>query len=262
MLLRLIFVLLVALNIAVGAWLWLGREDGYVPAPSDPGVPRLALLAERPAPAASAPPPAAAPHAAGSAPAAASVAAVGVAGSAPAPATTTAVLPVAAASLVPAPAPAGPLQTHRYACVAIGPFENAQALHAARALLAPHAAKLRSRQERSVQSRGWWVFLPAASRAQAQGLAARLEAAHVGDHFLVGGGDQPNAVSLGLFKDPANARKRRDEVAAAGFAAQMVERTEPVTEYWLDVATEPPQGESVLKRLRAEGMGSHSTSCF
>ncbi len=40
---------------------------------------------------------------------------------------------------------------------------------------------------------------------------------------------------MGLFKDPANARKRRDQIVTAGFPAQMSERTETVPEYWLDL---------------------------
>ncbi|TNY25746.1 sporulation protein, partial [Fulvimonas soli] len=99
-------------------------------------------------------------------------------------------------------------------------------------------------------------------RAQALALAGRLEAAHVGEYFVVGSGDQSNTISLGLFKDPANARKRRDEVVAAGFPAQMSERVETVPEYWLDVAVADPGRFDWRRRVRAEGVGSHSTGCF
>ena len=96
---------------------------------------------------------------------------------------------------------------------------------------------MRSRQEQASQTSGWWVYLPALGPAvhrrwqQARQLGER----HIDDYFVVSSGDQPNTISLGLFKDPANARKRRDEVVAAGFPARMNERSETVPEYWLDL---------------------------
>ena len=58
MFLRLLFVLLIALNIAVGAWLLLGQDDVHGRAATDAGVPELHLLSERPPAPSSAPAPA------------------------------------------------------------------------------------------------------------------------------------------------------------------------------------------------------------
>ncbi|WP_456969148.1 hypothetical protein [Luteibacter sp. HA06] len=55
MLLRLMFVLLIALNIAVAAWLLLGESGTHAVDPVDKGVPKLKLLAELPATASTAP---------------------------------------------------------------------------------------------------------------------------------------------------------------------------------------------------------------
>ncbi|MFK2904205.1 SPOR domain-containing protein [Dyella ginsengisoli] len=239
MFLRLLFVLLIALNIAVGAWLVLGQDDAHVRSVTDPGVPVLHLLTERP-----------------DLVAAASVAA---------PA---AVEPVAAASTDPAPLSAAPSTTAKsaaasYRCMALGPFASLQALRSARSKLESQTARSRSRQEQSQQSRGWWVYLPAqASRTQALAQAQRLSDAHIEDYFVVSSGGQPNTISLGLFKDPANARKRRDEVVAAGFPAQMTERVETVPEYWLDVVVADDDPAAWSQRIRSLGVGSHSTGCF
>jgi hypothetical protein len=89
-----------------------------------------------------------------------------------------------------------------------------------------------------------------------------LEAAHVGDYFVMSTGDQSNAISLGLFKDPSNARKRRDEVSAAGFAAQIQERTEQVPEYWLDLVVADGAHFDWRSRVRSAGVSSHSATCF
>lgn len=239
MFLRLLFVLLVALNIAVGAWLVLGQDDAHVRSVTDPGVPVLHLLTERP-----------------------DLLAVASAGApvASAPSSATSIAPVPAASST---APVPPPVAASYRCMALGPFASLQALRSARSKLESQTTRSRSRQEQSQQSRGWWVYLPAqASRTQALAQAQRLSDAHIDDYFVVSSGDQPNTISLGLFKDPANARKRRDEVMAAGFPAQMTERVETVPEYWLDVVVADDDPVAWSQRIRSLGVGSHSTGCF
>ncbi|GGY14070.1 sporulation protein [Rhodanobacter panaciterrae] len=225
MFLRLLFVLLSALNIAVGAWLLLGQPYARGGRPSDPGVTELRLLSELPqtAPAAS------------------------------------------TSATVAAPA-ADPTTTPRvlsYSCVALGPFATPQDLRNARQALTAQATRMRSRQEQASQTSGWWVYLPAAgSRAQALEQARQLGAHQIGDYFVVSSGDQPNTISLGLFKDPANARKRRDEIVAAGFPARMSERSESVPEYWLDLVVADSSRFDWRSRVRVSGIGSHSTGCF
>ena len=121
---------------------------------------------------------------------------------------------------------------------------------------------MRSRQEQVAQSRSWWVYLPApGSRAQALALTRQLAARGISDYFVVSSGDQPNTISLGLFKDQDNARKRRADVAAAGFPARVTERAETAPQYWLDLVT---TGDDADWRnlIHADGVGSHSMSCF
>ena len=222
MFLRLLFVLLSALNIAVGAWLLLGQPYARGGSPGDPGVAELRLLSELPEP--------------------------GPAATAATPAT---------------PAAATPSRNLSYSCLALGPFATPQDLRNARQALATLATRMRSRQEQSSQTRGWWVYLPAAgSRAQALQEARQLDQHHISDYFVVSSGDQPNTISLGLFKDPANARKRRDDIVAAGFPARMSERSENVPEYWLDLVVADASHFDWHSRIHADGIGSHSTGCF
>jgi len=224
MFLRLLFVLLSALNIAVGAWLLLGQPYVHGGSPTDPGVQQLHLLSELPEPAAAAS------------------------------------IPRALAL----PAATTPQQAISYTCVALGPFATPQDLRDARQTLAAEATRMRSRQEKANQTTGWWVYLPASStRAQALALARQLGAHNINDYFVAGSsGDQANTISLGLFKDPANARKRRDEVVAAGFPARMSERSESVPEYWLDLVVPDSARFDWRSRIHGPAVGSHSTSCF
>ena len=219
MFLRLLFVLLTALNIAVGAWLLLGQPYARGGTPSDPGVAELRLLSELPE---------------------------------PGPAATAAI-----------PAAVTPPRNLSYSCLALGPFATPQDLRNARQALSAQATRMRSRQEQASQTSGWWVYLPAAgSRAQALAVARQLAARNIDDYFVVSSGDQPNTISLGLFKDPANARKRRDEVTAAGFPARMSERSESVPEYWLDLVVADGGNFDWRSRVRTGGIDSHSTGCF
>jgi len=231
MFLRLLFVLLVMLNIVAGAWLLLGQPYAHVPAATDPGVPELHLLSELPAPAVTTAP-------------ASSVAAP--AASVPAPAATS----------------AGTAAPADLRCLTLGPFATPHDLQQARAALVPVTRSMRSRQEQVAQTRSWWVYLPApGNRAQALALTKQLAAHGIGDYFVVGGGDQPNTISLGLFKDQDNARKRRTEVTGAGFPARITERSETVPQYWLDLVSESGRFDW-RSRVHADGVGSHSTSCF
>jgi len=224
MFLRLLFVLLVMLNIVAAAWLLLGQPYAHVPPATDPGVPELHLLSELPAQQATA----------------ASADSIAAPVSAPATADTPA----------------------DYRCLTLGPFATPHDLQQARSALAPLTQRMRSRQEQVAQSRSWWVYLPApTSRAQALTLTRQLAARGIKDYFVVSGGDQPNTISLGLFKDQDNARKRRADVTAAGFPARITERTESAPQYWLDLVADR-NGFDWRSRIHIDGVGSHSTSCF
>ena len=242
MFLRLLFVLLSALNIAVGAWLLLGQPYTHSGNAVDPGVRELRLLSEMPQPEATV---------------AAPIAASSVAGSSTAPVT-----PPASAAPANA-APGRPSLPVPQICLALGPFATPQDLRNARQALGAQVTRMRSRQEQTTQPNGFWVYLPAtSSHAQALELARQLGSHNVRDYFVVSSGDQPNTVSLGLFKDPANARKRRDEVVAAGFPARMSERSQAVPQYWLDLVASNTPRFDWRSHVRASGVTSRSVSCF
>jgi hypothetical protein len=236
--------LLIALNIAVGAWLLLGQNTTHAHLATDPGVPKLHLLSELPPPATTV------AHAASAAtPASAPLAAA----SSATPASTTSTPP----SL-----PASP-NALSYACMALGPFATQEDLRIARNALDSQVQRMRARQEQTTQSKGWWVHLPPSpTHSAALAQARELGAHNIQDYFVVGSGDNQNTVSLGLFKDPANARKRRDEIDAAGFSAQVSERIETVPEYWLDLIPVDSNHFDWRSRIHDPAIGSHSTGCF
>ncbi len=198
MLSRMLFLLLLAINIGVAGWLYFApQRTAPAFAPTDPGVAKLVLLSER-------------EHA-------------GEAN---------------AAELASAPESPADLRNDR--CLSIGPFPTQADVRAALNALTPRVARIQYREAHATETRGYWVFLPAQpSREQALALARQLSSRGVRDYYVVTAGEQQNTISLGLFRDQGNAEKRRNEIAALGFAPELIARTEELPVYWIDFAEDP-----------------------
>lgn len=271
MLPRLIFVLLVALNIAVAAWLLFGGGGHFIGDVTDEGVPRLKLVAEtQPAtpavPASVAAPLPVSPTASVPIPAA-SVSAPSAAPGKLAVATTSVKTQPPVGQQAPAPGatppPIEPPQRRTFRCVALGPFASDTDSRAARSALGTLVIRSRTRQETASVSHGWRVFLPPMdSREKATEMARRLAAKNVKDYFVVPAGPEPNSIALGVFNAQENARKRRDEVVALGFPARMAERVETTPSYWLDVVVGEEAKVNWQARARAPKIQARPTGCF
>ena len=204
---RVLFLLLLALNLGVASWLFFSPQQRTELPATDPGVPKLVLLSEH-------------EH-------------MDDAGSAE---LTT--------------APESPIELGRDTCKSIGPFATQADVRQAINLLTPYVLHVQFRETRTTQARGYWVFLPAlTSREQALSLARQISAKGVRDYYVVTAGDQQNTISLGLFRDQSNAEKRRAEIAALGFDAQMTARTEELPLYWVDYAENREQPVNWRARL-------------
>ncbi len=196
MITRILFVLLLAANIGMGAWLYVSsRAAAPTLPPADPGVAPLVLLAERDG---------------------------------------------AASTAELASAPLDPAAAARDRCTRIGPFPSQADLRRAMNVLTPQVERLQFRESRTRQSRGFLVFLAApATRGEALAVARELSARGVRDYYVVTAGNQQNSISLGLFRERANAERRRAEISTLGFAPELTERVEDLPVYWLDVAVRP-----------------------
>jgi cell division septation protein DedD len=76
------------------------------------------------------------------------------------------------------------------------------------------------------------------SRDAALKSARQLNAAGVRDYYVVTAGDHENTVSLGLFRDRDNAARRQSQIAALGFPARLEERTEVERAWWIEFERE------------------------
>jgi cell division septation protein DedD len=222
MLSRMLFLLLLAMNIGVACWLYFAprREPAPLQA-TDPGVAKLVLLSERER--------------------------IGAAN---------------AAELASAPESPADLRNDR--CLSIGPFPTQADMRAALNVLTPLVARIQYREAHATETRGYWVYLPAQpSREQALALARELSKRGVRDYYVVTAGEQQNTISLGLFRDQANAEKRRNEIAALGFAPEVIARTEELPVYWIDYAEDPRNPVNWRARVAAAGeLRQQPVTCF
>lgn len=195
---RALIVVLVALNLGVAAW-WLSR-----PSPPPPPVPKSdkggAELALLPMPA----PPTPSPTGTGDAP-------VGAPAAAAAPPAT---------------------------CLRVGPFPDRGAAEVAQAGLGTLLGDAAIREEPG-EATGYRVLLPpAASRAEAQALAARIAAAGFQDFLVLNQGEEANGIALGAYRGRGTAERRVAALRAAGFPAQLrAQGAAGPSRWWLDGAS-------------------------
>lgn len=222
MFIRVLFLLLLALNIGAACWLYFTpRESGGELPASDPGVPKLVLLSEN-------------EHDSG----------------------------VSNAEM------ASPAETRddlrQDVCASIGPFSNQADMRAAMNALTPLVARIQFREQRETEVRGYWVYLPAPpSREKALAIARQLSGKGLSDYYIVTVGEQPNAISLGLFRDQGNAEKRRAEVQALGFEPQVTQRSDDVASYWIDFAQNSREPTDWRARLPAHAeLRQKAIECF
>ena len=163
----------------------------------------------------------------------------------------------AAAELEAAPEPLADMPI----CLSIGPFETPADLRAAMGRLMPQVGRIQFRELPATALRGYRVFLPAAaSRAEALSSARALAARGLRDYYVVTAGEQQNTVSLGLFRDLENAKRRQQEVSALGYVATVEARTEQVPQWWVDIAA--PEGFDWTRVLPGATAQARNVPCF
>ena len=154
----------------------------------------------------------------------------------PAPAASSPTTPAPVAAK-PAAAPPAPAVAAPGACSEWGGFALAEAPKAEQAL-APLALGARLAQRRSEETAGWWVFIPPqANRATALKKTAELKGLGIDDYFVMQeGGKWRWAVSLGIFSSEDAAKNRLEALRAKGVrSAQTGERDTSVSKIWFQV---------------------------
>lgn len=122
-------------------------------------------------------------------------------------------------------------------CVSFGPYPTPAALRRAHARVLPQVLRAQVREVTAGEATGWRVFLPPLpTRAEAQALAERMTTAGIDDLLVMADGDQANGIALGRYRSEDTARRRQQDLQAAGFSVQVAPLGDVATEGWIDVA--------------------------
>ena len=122
------------------------------------------------------------------------------------------------------------------ACVSVGPFIDPAHAAAANAQLERLGFTSRRRVSQDEVRVGYWVRVPnLATPADATNALATLQAAGLGDAYVLAEGEPENTVSVGVFSDPRRAAEVSARVQKAGFTPETSDRLRRLEVLWLDI---------------------------
>jgi hypothetical protein len=100
----------------------------------------------------------------------------------------------------------------------------------------------------------------AASREEAQATVKRIAAAGISDYYIMGQGDDANAIALGQYRNREGAERRLAALSAAGFNARLVGGSEGSAQWWVDAALSATASPSAA-RQRTGAAQQRSLEC-
>ena len=149
------------------------------------------------------------------------------------------------------------------ACVEWGGFAVAEAPRAEKAL-EPLALGARLSQRRSEETAGWWVFIPPQpNRQSALRKTAELKTLGIDDFFIIQEeGKMRWAVSLGVFSSEEAARSRLEALRVKGVrSAQSGERETQVAKVWFQARGADAPQQAKLRETAQGFPGTEVRDC-
>ncbi len=152
------------------------------------------------------------------------------------------------------------------ACRTLGPFRTKDLAEQVAEQLASIQVAASLRRITTTDLGGFWVLMSALpDQRQAREILAKLNRAGFENAWLFRDGDLVNAISLGLYSREENARRRAQQVRAAGFDAWVKPQQQQYERYWLDYRLEPgrhlPPRALALARRTAMGVREYPRHC-
>ncbi len=151
-------------------------------------------------------------------------------------------------------------------CRTLGPFSTRDEAEAfARQMAEMHLA---ASQRKTVQSdlSGYWVLMPPRETdEEASDMLMALNRRGFDDAWLFQNGELARAISLGLYSRVSNAKRRAEQVRAAGFDVWVKPQQRDLVAYWLDYRLERGGhlAPTLLSRARrlARGVREYPRRC-
>ena len=122
-------------------------------------------------------------------------------------------------------------------CSSLGPLPEKSRAQALSAELASYGLASEIRSESIDTINDYWVIQTPQVTAGHQGEdIARLRRSGIEDVSPIRGGPQDGGISLGIYKQKADAIQRRQQVDRYGLTAEIVERGEKQSVFWVDAS--------------------------
>lgn len=132
--------------------------------------------------------------------------------------------------------PATPKESAIGACYQLGPFEDGSLVEKFGEKLDKKGFSHRSFTSDEGTATSFWVYIPPVeSRADAIQAAQVLRAAGINDSMVIATGPKKNAISLGIYANEYDAKKRHEQITKLGQRPQLESRKETKTGYWLEI---------------------------
>lgn len=139
------------------------------------------------------------------------------------------------------------------ACVSLGPFPDMAQAEAAIASSGWSDFKPVLREISGVRTT-YWVYLPPFRDRQSANRALRtLSDMGINDAYVVGDGEDRNAIALGLFSDQERASRRVGQIQALGVTAQIGTLERAISQYVVDLVLPSPEA---LDERKIAALGS------
>lgn len=135
-------------------------------------------------------------------------------------------------------------------CVSVGPFIDPTHADAAMAQLERLGFASRRRVAQDEVRVGYWVRVPGlATPADATNALGTLQAAGLGDAYVIDGEESGTTISIGVYADAAKAAAVSKTVQEAGFTPETSDRLRTLEVLWLDVDRQANGGLPAMEDL-------------
>ena len=135
-------------------------------------------------------------------------------------------------------------------CVSVGPFIDPAHAEAATAQLERLGFASRRRVAQDEVRVGYWVRVPGlATPADATNALATLQAAGLGEAYVIDGEETGTTLSIGVYADAAKAAEVAKKVREAGFTPETSDRLRTLEVLWLDVDRQANGGLPAMEDL-------------
>ncbi len=134
-------------------------------------------------------------------------------------------------------------------CHTLGAFDKREDAEQVASQLASLSVAAILREDVTQRQNGFWVLIPPLpSHDAARAMENRLRDAGIADIWRFIKGDLENAVSLGMFTRREAAERRKAQIVASGFPAEVRPRYTESDELWLDFPADTRVNAAALKR--------------